>query len=159
MTQQQDTIGLSAESKTAVSAELKKVLASSFGLYFKTHSFHWNVTGKHFAMYHGFFGEQYEALWEAVDDIAERIRMLGESAPRDFSELLHGSVVADSSGILNSEQMVAELLKGHSALLVLLRNAVSVAEKAGDAGNADFLTARIEYHEKAAWMLQSHLEG
>lgn len=150
---------LSAESKNAVVAELKKVLAGTFSLYFKTHTFHWNVTGKHFGLLHSFFEGQYEALWGSVDEIAERIRIMGEKAPKNLSELLQGSVVPECVALPNAEMMISELLDGHVALIAILRNAIGIAEKAGDMGSAGFLAGRIEYHEKAAWMLRSHLEG
>lgn len=47
---------------------LQKVLADSFVLYFKTHSFHWNVTGAHFKSLHDLFEEQYTEVWEANDE-------------------------------------------------------------------------------------------
>jgi len=53
---------------------LKKVLADTFGMYFKAHAYHWNVVGPDFSQYHDFFGKLYEELFGAVDAIAEHIR-------------------------------------------------------------------------------------
>jgi starvation-inducible DNA-binding protein len=153
-----DQLGLSAESKNAVVVELKKVLASTFSLYFKAHTFHWNVTGKHFGSLHSFFEGQYEALWSSIDEIAERIRIMGEKAPMNLSEMLQGSVVPECTSLPNPERMISDLFEGHSAIVNLLRNAIFVAEKVGDVGTAGFLAGRIEYHEKTVWMLRSHLE-
>ena len=47
-----------------------------YTLYLKTHNFHWNVTGPMFNTLHLMFMGQYTELWNAVDPIAERIRMV-----------------------------------------------------------------------------------
>ena len=46
-------------SSKTLADSLKVVLADTFVLYFKTHSFHWNVTGPHFKSLHEMFEEQY----------------------------------------------------------------------------------------------------
>ena len=55
---------------------MKRVLANTFSMYLKTHNFHWNVEGMLFSQLHEFFGDLYTELWNAVDPIAEHIRML-----------------------------------------------------------------------------------
>ena len=60
---------------------LKKVLSDTFLMYFKSHSYHWNVEGYDFIVLHEFFKDVYEELWEAVDIIAESIRTLDEYCP------------------------------------------------------------------------------
>ena len=73
-------------SNNPVAESLKKVLASSYILSLKTQNYHWNVKGPHFKQLHDLFGEQYNELNTAIDDIAERIRALG--APLTGSKLL-----------------------------------------------------------------------
>ena len=52
-------------------ASLKVVLGNTFIMYFKSHSYHWNVEGHHFRQFHDFFGEIYDDVYGAVDPLAE----------------------------------------------------------------------------------------
>lgn len=65
---------------------LVKVLADTYLLYPKTHNFHWNVEGPRFRSLHQMFEEQYQALWASVDELAERIRALGQYAPGTYAK-------------------------------------------------------------------------
>ena len=56
---------------------LEKVLADSYALMLKTQNYHWNVVAENFKSLHEMFGAQYEELFTALDEIAERIRSLG----------------------------------------------------------------------------------
>jgi starvation-inducible DNA-binding protein len=67
---------------------LTQVLGETFGLYVQTHGYHWNVEGPQFRQLHMLFEEQYQSLWAALDEIAERIRCLGAYAPGSLSELM-----------------------------------------------------------------------
>jgi len=74
-------MSLDSNAKAAVADALAHLLADTYTLAFKTHGYHWNVVGPHFTMLHEMFGGQYAALYEAADEIAERIRALGVKAP------------------------------------------------------------------------------
>ena len=73
--------GISQEDRSAIAAGLSRLLADNYTLYLKTHNFHWNVTGPMFNTLHLMFETQYNELWLANDQIAERIRSLGYPAP------------------------------------------------------------------------------
>jgi starvation-inducible DNA-binding protein len=70
-------IGISNEHRKSIAEGLSKVLADSYTLYLMTHNFHWNVTGPMFSTLHQMFMTQYTEQWNALDEIAERIRALG----------------------------------------------------------------------------------
>ena len=80
-------IGLSDKSRTAITAILDVLLPDEVLLYIKTRNFHWNVVSPSFSEMHKFFEEQYEALDEIFDDVAERIRALGGRAPGSMADL------------------------------------------------------------------------
>ena len=70
-------IGISDKDRETISNGLARMLADSFCLYLKTHNYHWNVKGPMFQTLHVMFMDQYTELWNALDEIAERIRSLG----------------------------------------------------------------------------------
>ena len=60
-------------------------LADMFGLYFKTKNFHWHVSGPHFRDYHLLLDEQAQQIFATTDDIAERVRKIGNTnSPLDW---------------------------------------------------------------------------
>src|SRR3546814_7707260 len=76
--------GIAAKDRATIAKGLSHLLADTYTLYLKTHSFHWNVTGQMFQTLHTMFAQQYTELWTALDEVAERIRSLGEPAPGSY---------------------------------------------------------------------------
>ncbi len=136
--------------------QLKKVLASTFCMYLKVHSFHWNVEGPNFPQYHSFFDSLYNELWSSVDPIAEHIRAVGAYAPGGLERFKELSVVADAPlEIITPAAMFETLKKDNMAVLTELTHAYKLAETANQAGLSNFLQDRIDIHNKHGWMLNS----
>ncbi|MCH8683849.1 Dps family protein [Pedomonas mirosovicensis] len=151
-------IGLTAEARAKVVGILNRLLADEFSLYARARAFHWNVTGRHFKQDHALFEEEYEALDETIDEVAERARSLGGTVQATLSQYVQNRTIPEvDSTELTSEQMIASMRDGHEALARQLREDIHAADEVGDEGTADFLTALLEAHEKRAWMLRSHL--
>ncbi len=136
---------------------LQQVLADSFVVYFKIHSYHWNVVGPDFKPLHDLFGEQYTELWTAIDDIAERIRSLGSVAPNAMAEIIARSDLDEAANAPDAKTMVQELAQDQQKLCAALAKVVAVADEAGDVSTADLMTQRLNVHEKNVWMLNSTL--
>ncbi len=155
----QVNIGLSEASRKAVAQILNAVLADAYVLYTKTRNYHWNVKGPHFHDLHKLFEAQYDTIDGAIDEIAERVRSLGEPALGGLKDFLAVTRLGDSTGALTAPQMIAALLSDHEAIIRQLRSDIdTVGAQHGDTGNQDFLTGLMEEHEKMAWMLRSTLE-
>jgi starvation-inducible DNA-binding protein len=150
--------GIKAKDRKAVAGALAQVLSDTYGLYLKTHGYHWNVEGPHFSALHAMFEEQYRDLWAALDEIAERIRALGEYAPTGEALSVNSQLPADN-GVPDWSTMVANLADGNEAVVRAARKALKAAEEAGDQATADLMTERCAAGEKAAWMLRAHLAG
>ncbi len=91
-------IGISKKDRQKLATGLSHMLADSYTLYLKTHNFHWNVTGPMFQTLHLMFETQYNELALAVDEVAERIRALGERAPGSYAEYGKLTNVKESVG-------------------------------------------------------------
>ena len=111
-----------------------------------------------FQTLHLMFMTQYNEIWLAVDLIAERIRALGYPAPGSYKEFAALTSIKESSGTPNAKEMIRQLVAGQEAVVRTAREVLPVAEKAGDQPSVDMLSARMEVHEKNAWMLRSLLE-
>ncbi|TXB61777.1 Dps family protein [Phaeodactylibacter luteus] len=152
-------IGIETGQRGQVAQALKQLLADEHILYIKLRNYHWNVTGIHFQQLHAFFEEQYTALAEHIDDIAERIRSIGYFAPGSMEAFRQHARLEETGHFNgNAEQMLKNLLADHEAIIQFLRNDQEmVMEECNDAGTQDFLIALMEVHEKMAWMVRAHL--
>ena len=151
-------IGITEKDRRKIADGLSRVLADTYTLYLKTHNFHWNVTGPMFQTLHLMFMTQYNEIWMAVDTVAERIRALGYPAPGSYKEFAALTSIKDSSGTISAKEMIKQLVAGQEAVTRTARELLPVAEAAGDQPTVDLLSARMEVHEKNAWMLRSLLE-
>lgn len=148
-------IGISTIDRSLSADALQKLLADTYALYLKTHGYHWNVEGPHFQQLHALFMEQYVEMWNAVDELAERIRALGKYAPSSYSEMALLSSVKEEAGQPDWQAMVTNLAEGHQEVAKSARQVLRVAEEIGDDATADVVTPRITLHEKSAWMLRA----
>ncbi|HEU4669391.1 MAG TPA: Dps family protein [Dyella sp.] len=151
-------IGIAKKDREAIAKHLSRLLADTYSLYLKTHSFHWNVTGPQFNSLHAMFETQYNELWLAADEVAERIRTLDVFAPGSYSQFGKLSAIKEEAGVPDWKDMVSQLVEGHEIVAHTARETIKVADKAGDEGTADMVTGRLKEHEKTAWMLRSLLK-
>lgn len=140
-----------------VASALSHFLADTMVIYVKTLNFHWNMVGSEFFMYHKLLEEQYKALAEAGDELAERIRMLGKVAPATMEQWLQLASLKEAKGALSQEKMMRELTKDHETLLSHAHALIALSDKQGDQGTSDLIIERLRFHDKAAWLLRSHL--
>ncbi len=153
-------IGLDQKNRDGVVGILSQVLADAHVLYIKTRNLHWNLVGPRFHSLHEFYEEQYTTLAENIDKVAERIRMVGGTAPGSMGEFLaHTRLKEVKGGRIDGTASLKLLLADNEAIIRDLREDIDKCEETyGDVGTADFLTGLIQVHEEAAWMLRSYLE-
>lgn len=138
-------------------AALAGLLADTYLLMGKTQVCHWNVTGPNFAGLHDLFETQYRELFEAVDAIAERIRALDAMAPASVREMMELSALSEPDAAQPATDMVRMLAQDHRALSESAAELADTADEEDDLATHDMLVTRIAAHDKAAWMLRSHL--
>jgi starvation-inducible DNA-binding protein len=122
---------LTEQGKRDCAEALSKVLADTFLLYLKTHNFHWNVQGPQFLALHEKFEEQYRDLWNSIDDIAERIRALGHTAPGTTVKLTELADISEQPEIPSAAEMLRQLVSDHETAAGTIRAALSTAQAAG----------------------------
>ncbi|ASP16584.1 DNA starvation/stationary phase protection protein [Neisseria sp. KEM232] len=152
-------IGMTDSQRQAIAAGLSKVLADTYTLYLKTHNYHWNVRGPMFHSLHAMFEQQYNELALAVDEVAERIRALGELAPGSYGEFSKLASIPEGNSRNDAKTMIRELVEGQEAVVRTCRELFPVVDEANDEPTADLLTTRMQTHEKNAWMLRVLLDN
>lgn len=153
-------IGLVPNSRQKVIDMLGNIVADQYILYTKTRNYHWNVIGEDFIQYHKLFEDQYSAIDEDIDEVAERIRALGGKTPATLGEFLKSTTLKEHPAKYpTAKTMIANLLADHETVIRNLRKNIESCAKLGDAGTEDFLTQLMEKHEKTAWMLRATLDN
>lgn len=156
----QTSIGINKENRKAVVEMLQKLLADEYLLYTKLRNAHWNVEGIDFHTKHVFFEEEYNKIEAIVDEVAERIRMLGFYSPGTLGEFLELSHLKDESPKKNdSATLMKDLLEDHNTIIKFIRESIGDnAEEHNDEGTADFITGIMQVHEQMSWMLRASLK-
>jgi starvation-inducible DNA-binding protein len=135
--------------------QMKVILGTNFALYFKAHTFHWNVEGPDFAQYHGFLGDFYEAVFDQTDSIAEHIRALNSYAPTTLGRMSELSKITFNVAIPAPIVMMSELAADNDKFIMELRTGIAVADAADEPAVGNFLQDILDAHQKHGWMLKS----
>lgn len=138
---------------------LNAELATAFALALNAKRYHWTVSGPHFRDYHLRFEDLYAAADGTVDELAERVRMLGGipiHAPAQI-EAQTKAAISNPGTKLEPKAMLKEALANEEATIAHMHEGIELANGAGDPGTADLLTRFVQVHQKEAWFLREML--
>ena len=96
---------------------LNQVLADAYALMSLTHLAHWNVEESGFFALHTAFQTQYEELFTAIDEIAERIRALDAYAIGGLGKFAQTAQMEEFAAPLAQEEYVRMLLAANEKLV------------------------------------------
>src|SRR6476660_2749873 len=144
-------IGLTDKNARTIEETLNKLLADEHIVYAKTRNYHWNYEGDNFIEMHKFYEGQYEELAEMIDEIAERVRMIGHHAEGRLKDFLKLTNLEEQNYTTDQNEQVRNLTDDHQTIIRILRNSIVKLDKLKDAGSVDLLTRIIQQHEKMAW--------
>jgi len=150
-------LGWSSAETEKITRALNALLANYAIHYQKLRNYHWNVKGSDFFDLHEQFESQYTEAIKNIDDIAERIRIFGETPLSTLKDYLETSEIKETSTNLTSELMVRELLSDYRILLQYMFSVVEVASEERDSGTEEMVKVFINQLEKHHWMLSSFL--
>ena len=140
----------------AILDHLNAQLATAWVLSFNAKRYHWTVGGPHFRDYHLRFDELHLAVEAMVDELAERLRMLGGTpihAPAQMEQFTKVKP-SDPAAKLDAKAMLQEALAGEEAAIAFTHAGIELANGANDPGTADLLTRFVRVHQKEAWFLK-----
>ncbi len=145
-------------SNSNVTNGLNAILANTIVEYQKLHHYHWQVSGERFFSLHAKFEDFYNKFADIVDDVAERILMIGGSPIGTLSEAVKNATIKEDSEIPSADEMVNRVLSDFVILHVQMGKAIEEAEKASDRGTANLLDGMADGLEKDMWMLRAYLQ-
>lgn len=148
-----DYLNLNEKNVNNIVNELHQLLADFQVHYTNLRGFHWNIKGRGFFVLHEKFEEMYDDVASKVDEIAERILMLGGTPANKFSEYLKTAKVKEVSEVCCGCEAIKNILETYSCLIAEERKIIELANEAGDDVTADLMTGYLQAQEKMVWML------
>lgn len=138
---------------------LTKAFNATIDFYQRTHAMHWNITGIDFPSYHTFFGTIYLEVYASIDFFAEQLRACDVIAP-SIQQAIAASTLPETANLHGTKAflMLKELDLCNELILKLLNDAFNEATSKSNQGLADFISARIDAHNKHGWMIKSCLK-
>lgn len=151
-----DYLHLDASAANKVAEALQQLLADYQVFYTNLRGFHWNIKGHGFFVLHGKFEEMYNDVAEKVDELAERILMLGGVPVNKFSEYLQVARVKEVSGVSCGDEALENILNTYGHFIGEERKLLSLASEAGDESTVALMSDYLKEQEKLVWMLVAY---
>ena len=152
-------IALSEQTCKESVANLNQLLADTMTLrdLYKKH--HWQVAGPTFYQLHLLFDKHFEEQVKLIDDIAERIQMLGGLSIAMAADVVETTrVPRPPRGREAAPDQLARLLEAHEIVIEEIRRAAKAAAGRGDDGTNDLLVSGVlRTNELQVWFLAEHL--
>jgi starvation-inducible DNA-binding protein len=137
---------------------LQLQVANAFLLYANYKRYHWQCFGPLFRDLHLLFDELAKDVQQTLDELAERLRMIGQDPVATPPEVMEIASVKPASLGRSMREMVEEA-DAHAVVVIReMRQAVTAAQEADDPGTADLFTKFVQVHEKHEWWLRDILE-
>lgn len=149
-------IKLNEKEVSSVVASLQQLLADFQVYYTNLRGFHWNIKGHGFFVLHSKFEELYNDAAEKVDELAERVLMLGGTPANKFSEYLKVAKVKEVDGVSNADEALNNILETYSYLIAEERKLLSLASEVNDEVTVALMSDYLKEQEKMVWMLVAY---
>ena len=145
-----NNIGLDT-AKTGRTIEKLNKLLSDYQIHYR------NIKGKSFFTLHSVFEKYYDQAAERVDEIAERILMLGGTPMHTYQDYLDNSSLLVYQNVSNADKAVADILSDINRLIKSQRELIEVAGAADDEVTVDMMIGFTADDEKKVWMLSAYM--
>ena len=133
-------------------------VANAFILYLNYKHYHWQTFGPLFRDLHRLFDELATEVYNTIDELAERVRMIGQNPVSHVEDFLKTATVKPAKKGNNMRQMIEEADANLLIVIKEMREAVATADDNNDPGSADVMTRFVQIHEKHEWWLRDILE-
>jgi starvation-inducible DNA-binding protein len=108
---------------------------------------------------HSKLEELYDAVAEEIDEVAERILMIGHRPSASMAEYLKKAQLKEAeSKAVTGEAAIEQILADYQTLIANLRAGVEAAQEIGDEASADLMIGSLAAYEKTVWMLEAYLK-
>lgn len=152
-------LGLSDQTRTAMIDALNQLLADTTTLRDMYKKHHWQVSGPTFYALHLLFDKHAEEQTELIDNLAERVQILGGVAIAMAAHI--AAVTKVDVPPLGREEVpvqLSRLLEAHEHILIQARTLARGAAELGDDGTNDLVVSEVvRLNEAQVWFTSEHL--
>jgi starvation-inducible DNA-binding protein len=127
-------------------------LANAVAIWTNFKHYHWQLAGPRFYTLHTMFGGFADDAYSTIDDLAERVRMLGENPPSSLADWQKMTQIKPSTATSDDEMMM-EAFRDIQFIIKNMRKGAHVADSEGDAGSVDMFSKFVQIYEKQHWFL------
>ena len=153
----QNKIGLDAEKCNRIIEHLNKLLSDYQVHYQNLRGFHWNIRGNGFFTLHPLFEQYYTEAAERVDQLAERIIILGGVPQHTFQDYLDNTTILVYQNVSDASRAMTDILTDISRLIKNQRELITLSSNADDEVTVDMMIGYNTSDEKKVWMLSAFL--
>ena len=153
-------VGLDKKACAEVAKHLDRHLASFNVLYHQYHKHHWLVMGPQFRDLHLFLEDHYTQIHKHLDQIAERLTVLGAiptCSPSEQAKLAY--VEHEPEGQFRNRDMLEQAILCEKRVCVEMRETIKVALEHNDFGSKRLAEKWLQYAEDRAHHLEHFLEA
>lgn len=152
-----DYIKLNETGSKKVVDSLQLLLADLQVYYTNLRNFHWNIKGRGFFQLHEKFEHLYNDVNDKVDEVAERILMLGGVPESKFSNYLKVARLQEEDPQSDGMKAIDSILNTLSHLLVEERKIMELASENNDEVTLSMMSDYLAKQEKEVWMLTAFM--
>jgi starvation-inducible DNA-binding protein len=106
---------------------------------------------------HKLFDRLANDVLPTLDDLAERVRMIGQNPPAHLIEASDLASVGAAAPHSTMREMVEEADRHLLIIIKEMRHAAKVADEHADPGTVDLFSRLVQIHEKHEWWMRDIL--
>lgn len=125
--------------------------------FIKLHNLHWYIQGNAFFILHAKFEELYDQTATVIDEVAERLLMLGQNPVANVKKALEIATIKElSDQPINKDNAIRQLTEDVKYWVNDTAEIVTLAEESGDSVTADLFNGYLKEYQKLLWMLNAY---
>lgn len=132
-------------------------VANAFVLYANYKHYHWQTFGPLFRDLHKLFDKLAEEVLGSLDELAERVRMIGQNPPAHLIEAADMATVASAAPHASMRDMVEEADRNLLIVIKEMRDGAKTADEHNDPGTVDIFSKMVQIHERHEWFMRDIL--
>jgi starvation-inducible DNA-binding protein len=138
---------------------LQRQVANAFVLYANYKHYHWQTFGPFFRDLHLMFDELAKDVLGTIDEMAERIRMIGQDVEYvQLRQMQEAANVQSAAAGRSMREMIEEADANLFVVIKDMRDAAKAADGSNDPGTVDLFSRIVQIHEKHEWFLREILK-
>ena len=138
---------------------LQRQVANAFVLYANYKHYHWQTFEPLFRDLHMMFDEFATDVLGTTDEMAERIRMIGQDVQNVQLKQMQEAASVHSAAVGQSiQEMIQEADANLLVVIKEMRDAAGAADENNDPGTVDLFSKIVQIHEKHEWFLREILK-